>query len=308
MSKARYSIAIVLSLPLSCTVARAADGVAPAPAATQSVQSNLIHASTLPWQTQCEWNDASGKSRILTTDGRDRPDKKVVPESAMCRQTKKFTFPSGVGISETRYQMARPTSVQSDTSANLVYVASGRARHQIGSESVESEPGDAFIQSPGKGHRTAAISTDYVEIAMHFPNGSSGTLPDEFVHRRDISPADICFVDAKKTVVRNAANAAIIPPDAPCFTIYGYARLKRSGYSFLEVVAKKGSKTIPHPEDEDTITYYVKGRVRATVGGETGEMGAGDAIFEPRGVPHADEFLEDTIQIEFKLPGTAKAP
>jgi quercetin dioxygenase-like cupin family protein len=37
-------------------------------------------------------------------------------------------------------------------------------------------------------------------------------------------------------------------------------------------------------------------------------MAAGDAIFEPRGVPHADEFLGDTIQIEFKLPETAKAP
>lgn len=310
MRKFRYSLAVVLGLPLIFTGAEGADRAA-ASGLAKIAPSNFVHASARPWQTQCEWNDADGKARVSLTEGRDRPDTKVVPATAGCRQVRRFAFPSGASISETRYQLERPAPVQSDASAKLVYAAHGRARHELGGAPFASEPRDAFIQTPGQARKITATSADYVEIAMNLldlPQGEAGNTGaldkghGDVLQHRDVAPVDICFVDAKNTVMRKAANAAIIPADAPCFLIYGYGRLKRGGYTFLEVEAKKGSKTIPHPEDEDTITYYVKGRVRATIGGETQEMGPGDAIFEPRGVPHADEFLEDTIQIEFKLP------
>src|SRR5262245_2665805 len=107
MSRFQYSVAIVLSLPLVCTVA-------PASAATQSAQSNFVHAETLPWQTLCAWNDADGKARKSQTEGFERPGKNVVPESATCRHARRFTFPGGAELVETRYQSTHPVPVQAE--------------------------------------------------------------------------------------------------------------------------------------------------------------------------------------------------
>jgi quercetin dioxygenase-like cupin family protein len=59
---------------------------------------------------------------------------------------------------------------------------------------------------------------------------------------------------------------------------------------------------------EDEISYVLEGELVVTVGGETRTLGPGDAIFKPRGVPHAfaiagDEpvrFLETIVPAGFE--------
>src|SRR5262249_45429049 len=64
----------------------------------------------------------------------------------------------------------------------------------------------------------------------------------------------------------------------------------------------------PSHTQEDEISYVLEGALVVTVGGETRTLGPGDAIFKPRGVPHAfaiagDEpvrFLETIVPAGFE--------
>ena len=74
--------------------------------------------------------------------------------------------------------------------------------------------------------------------------------------------------------------------------------------------SKKGSLRGGHAHDVNEIVVMLKGAMmyhkQHGVGEELRRVNAGDASFNPAGMPHMGEFLEDSWLIEFKLDGTKK--
>ena len=61
-----------------------------------------------------------------------------------------------------------------------------------------------------------------------------------------------------------------------------------------KVTFENGSSTPDHSHDFDTICYVAKGKVRATVGGETFIAEVGDSFSQPRAIPHSIYALHET--------------
>jgi quercetin dioxygenase-like cupin family protein len=57
-----------------------------------------------------------------------------------------------------------------------------------------------------------------------------------------------------------------------------------------------------HAHDHESLVYLLSGRILATVGDETRELGPGDAVLHLAGVAHSIEALVDTRWIEVKAP------
>ena len=76
----------------------------------------------------------------------------------------------------------------------------------------------------------------------------------------------------------------------------------------VEMSVSAGFDAQLHAHDHESFVYVVSGRIRATVGDETRELGPGDAVRHPMGVAHAIEALVDTRWIEIKAPPRATWP
>ena len=78
---------------------------------------------------------------------------------------------------------------------------------------------------------------------------------------------------------------------------------KETGSQHLEVLLgtltrKDGGAALPHSHPEnDQACYMVSGRARAEIGGESAELGPGDACFFPAGQPHAFTVLSDEVKV-----------
>lgn len=66
----------------------------------------------------------------------------------------------------------------------------------------------------------------------------------------------------------------------------------------ISFVKDKGADEHAHPEEQ--VMYVLSGRLRVTCGGETYEVGPGEATFNPSNVPHQVMALEDTTALSFK--------
>jgi quercetin dioxygenase-like cupin family protein len=76
----------------------------------------------------------------------------------------------------------------------------------------------------------------------------------------------------------------------------------------VEMSAPAGFKAQPHAHEHESLVYVLSGRIRATVGEETHELGPGDAVLHPVGFSHQIEALVDTHWIEIKAPPSATWP
>lgn len=63
---------------------------------------------------------------------------------------------------------------------------------------------------------------------------------------------------------------------------------------------KKGERAVPHQHGEEQMVYVIKGRIRATVDGETYEVGPGEVSYHPANSLHNVEILEDIEAISLK--------
>jgi quercetin dioxygenase-like cupin family protein len=70
----------------------------------------------------------------------------------------------------------------------------------------------------------------------------------------------------------------------------------------VEVAAPSGFDAPAHAHDHESLVYIITGRVRATVGDETVELGPGDAVLHAAGSAHHIEAIEPTRWIEIKSP------
>lgn len=72
-----------------------------------------------------------------------------------------------------------------------------------------------------------------------------------------------------------------------------------------EVTLEKGAIVPPHAHDNEQFTHVVRGKLRVSLG-EGGEqvviVGPGEVILIPRGLIHAVEALEDTLEYDVFTP------
>ena len=73
----------------------------------------------------------------------------------------------------------------------------------------------------------------------------------------------------------------------------------------VEMSAPAGFAAPLHAHDHESLVYVLSGRIRATVDGETHELGPGDAVLHAVGARHRIEAVVDTRWIEIKAPPSA---
>jgi quercetin dioxygenase-like cupin family protein len=76
----------------------------------------------------------------------------------------------------------------------------------------------------------------------------------------------------------------------------------------VEMTAPAGFAAPLHAHEHESLVYVLSGRMRATVEGETRELGPGDAVLHVARVPHRIEAMVDTRWIEIKAPPSATWP
>jgi quercetin dioxygenase-like cupin family protein len=76
----------------------------------------------------------------------------------------------------------------------------------------------------------------------------------------------------------------------------------------VEMSAAAGFAAPVHAHEHESLVYVLSGRMRATVEGETLELGPGDAVLHVAGARHLIEALVDTRWIEIKAPPSATWP
>jgi quercetin dioxygenase-like cupin family protein len=76
----------------------------------------------------------------------------------------------------------------------------------------------------------------------------------------------------------------------------------------VEMSAPAGFAAPLHAHEHESFVYVLSGRVRATVGDETRELGPGDGVLHGIGVHHSIEAMVDTRWIEVKTPPSATWP
>ena len=76
-------------------------------------------------------------------------------------------------------------------------------------------------------------------------------------------------------------------------------------FSCCEYTKFKGTKDPNHVHaDHETFNFLIKGKMRVTIEGREFVAGPGSYWVHSAGVDHANEILEDCVQLEVKMPPT----
>lgn len=76
-------------------------------------------------------------------------------------------------------------------------------------------------------------------------------------------------------------------------------------FSCCEYTKFKGTSDPTHVHaDHETFNFLIKGRMRVTIDGREFIAGPGSYWLHSAGVAHANEMLEDCVQLEVKMPPT----
>ncbi len=78
--------------------------------------------------------------------------------------------------------------------------------------------------------------------------------------------------------------------------------LRSEHFEATKMLFEKGKGASLHSHPEEQLAFVVSGRLRVTSGGESYEVGPGQATFNPSNVEHGVEALEDTVVVSFKTP------
>jgi quercetin dioxygenase-like cupin family protein len=78
--------------------------------------------------------------------------------------------------------------------------------------------------------------------------------------------------------------------------------LRSEHFEAIRLRFEKGKGAQPHSHPEEQLAFVLSGRLKVTAGGETYEVGPGQATFNPSGIEHGVEALEDTEVLSFKAP------
>lgn len=68
------------------------------------------------------------------------------------------------------------------------------------------------------------------------------------------------------------------------------------------VTLEAGSHLPEHQHPHEQVSYVVQGRLRFSIAGVPREVGAGESLCIPGGVPHAADVLEESVVIDTFSP------
>jgi len=74
------------------------------------------------------------------------------------------------------------------------------------------------------------------------------------------------------------------------------------GMSQMVVTLAAGGHLPEHSHPQDQVVHVVRGRLRLTVAGASREVGTGESLYLPGGVPHSAEALEETLAVDTFSP------
>ena len=118
--------------------------------------------------------------------------------------------------------------------------------------------------------------------------------------KRNIQPTKVNFVKNKKVSAQKVTNIEGTSSQ-------GDLRIKpllvTKKALLMEVHRRKGLIDSEHQHnDHESICYLVSGRMRAYIEGEEFIANPGDSWIHKPGIVHYHETLEDSIQLELKIP------
>ena len=79
--------------------------------------------------------------------------------------------------------------------------------------------------------------------------------------------------------------------------------LRSDSLELTKISFAKGQGAVTHQHEEEQIFYILSGRIKATLGDDEYEVGPGEATFNPAGMPHGMQALEDTVALSIKNQG-----
>jgi quercetin dioxygenase-like cupin family protein len=81
-------------------------------------------------------------------------------------------------------------------------------------------------------------------------------------------------------------------------------RTTAAGAAMMQMVVtlEAGAHLPLHQHPNEQLTYLLRGRLRLVVGGVAHELGAGDALLIPGGVPHSADVLEEALALDTFSP------
>ena len=82
----------------------------------------------------------------------------------------------------------------------------------------------------------------------------------------------------------------------------GRRMLNGEALTLAQITLAAGAVVPEHDHPNEQIATVVSGRLRFVVGGEEREVGPGESVLIPGGVPHRVEVLEDAVVLDVFAP------
>ncbi len=84
--------------------------------------------------------------------------------------------------------------------------------------------------------------------------------------------------------------------------LIGRQVLSTDGMTIARIHLRAGAAVPRHAHPHEQVATVLEGRLRFVLGDDEVEVGAGESMFVPSGVPHEVEALEDTLVLDVFAP------
>lgn len=265
--------------------------VAPAAGFAQTIkpaESNVVFGKSVETIPMAEWEvvqqgraEQSGP-RVLIAAG--QTDVEKAPANAARYESRTFKFPTGQ-IRVLRFKKGSGGVVHQITFETEIYVLKGSATVDVAGKTTELRAGDA-VNLPGGILRSRPKAAEDTEI-IAFTVGNAAKDPKAAVIRGK---------DVKSEEIKGGPKAGM-----------GAAKVAVQRYNFdgnsIRVAKLKGpGQTAPATPAGDVLIYLTSGRMKITVGDETKEVAAGDALREEAGKATHWDVLEPSTFVATNAP------
>lgn len=255
--------------------------------AQDAAKSNIIFGKSVETVPMAEWEIvAQGRAeqtgaRVLIAAGTAELEK--APPNASRYDSRTYHFPTGQ-IRLLKFAKNKGGVIHQITFETELFVLKGSATVGVGGKDVEIGAGDA-VSLPSGVLRSKPNAAEDTEVVL-FTVGHRGDAPKAVLVRGKDTPAQELKGDPKAS---------------------GQAKVSVQRYALdgnsIRVASLKGpGKTGVATPAGDVLLYVTSGRMKITVGDETKEVTAGDAVREEAGKPTYWEVLEDSSFVATDAP------
>ncbi|MBM3513670.1 MAG: DUF861 domain-containing protein [Alphaproteobacteria bacterium] len=253
--------------------------------------SNVVPGASVKEVSMAEWEvkqagaaEQTG-ARILIAAGDD--ELKNAPADATKYGSKTFKFPSG-DIRVLTFKKDQGGVLHQITSETVIYVVKGSAEVGVIGKPTTISAGDVVSLPSGNLRSRAGAAEDTTVVA--FTVGHTEKNPKAAVVRAKDTPEQAITAGPKAGT--DAAKVAV-------------RRYMFPGNTVRVAGVTGPGKTNPATPKADVLLYLTSGKATVTIGGETREVAAGDAVREPAGVEMFWDVKESMSFVATDAPAAA---